>query len=60
MSIVPTAYTCWWVNADIWIILQSTHSAFEGLEDEMAAVDACHPALAEHDCVAGRLHVFWC
>ena len=60
MSMVPTAYTYWWVRMDIWVILYSTHPPFEGLEDEMTAVDARHPALAKGHCVAARLHVSWC
>ena len=38
--------------------MYSTHSPFKVLEDEMAAVDADHPVLAEHERVADRLHVF--
>jgi len=37
-----------------------THSSFKRLEDDMAAVDARHPALAEHERVANRQDVFWC
>ena len=42
------------------LVWSDTHSPFEGLEDEMAAVNACHPALAEHERVTDRLDVIWC
>jgi hypothetical protein len=57
---VPMAYSCLLVSEPSYIVWSDTHSAFEGPEDEMAAVDACHPALAEHERVTDRLDVFWC
>ena len=42
------------------LVWSDTHSPFEGFEDEMAAVNACHPALAEHERVTDRLDVIWC
>ena len=60
MSIVPTAYTCLAVSERAYILWKDTYSPLEGLEDEMAAVDVCHPALAEHERVPDGLDVFSC
>jgi hypothetical protein len=60
MSRVPIAYTWLSVSESRFGFWNGTHSALKGLEDEMAAVKSCHPALAEYECVAGRLDIFWC
>ena len=59
MSIVPMAYTCLLVSEQFYMLWKDTYSPFEVLEDEMAAVDTCHPALAEHEPVTDGLDVFW-
>ena len=42
------------------LVWSDTYSPFERLKDEVAAVDACHPALAEHERVTDRLDIIWC
>ena len=42
------------------LVWSDTYSPFEGLKDEVAAVKACHPALAEHERIADRLDIIWC
>ena len=59
MSTVPMAYICSLVSERLYVFWNGAYSPFEVLEDEMAAVNACHPALAEHERVADRLEVFW-
>ena len=59
MSIVPMAYTCLLVSEQFYMLWKDTYSPFEVLEDEMAVVDTCHPALAEHEHVTDGLDVFW-
>jgi len=59
MSMVPIAYICRLVSKPNYVLWHDTYPPFKRLEGEMAAVDACHPALAEHEGVANRLDVFW-
>jgi len=56
---VPMAYTCLLVSEPFYIPWSNTHSPFKVLKDEMAAIDACHPAFAEHKRVTDRLDVIW-
>jgi len=56
---VPMANTCLLVSGPFYIVWSDTHSPFEVFEDEMAAVDACHPALAKHERITDCLDVFW-
>ena len=53
------AYTCLLVSEQFYMLWEDTYSPLEVLEDEMAAVDTCHPALAEHEHVTDGLDVFW-